>query len=107
MLLPELPVSREALRHRAAGAAAGAAPRGEVGLGAGAGLALAPREALGEAEHLGVGELAHSVALEDDAAAARDLRNFFETDDQHSPVLADKGNGIAVGGDTDRGRLAL
>src|SRR5260221_13577824 len=54
--LPELPRAGEALRHAAAGAAAGAAPGGEVELGAGAVFTLPPGEPVGQPEHLGVGK---------------------------------------------------
>src|SRR6266446_91231 len=62
--------AREAVGDEAAGAAAGAEPRAEVGLGAGTVLPLPPREAVGQAEYFGVGEAARFVALQDDTAAA-------------------------------------
>ena len=40
--------------------------RRQIDLGAGAVLALAPGEPVGEAKHPGIGELAHPVALQDD-----------------------------------------
>src|SRR6516164_3920279 len=87
---------REAGRHEAADAAARAEPWTEIGFGAGTTLALAPGEAIGQAEHLAVGEPARFVALQDDAAAARHQRDVVELDDQHLPVVADTGNGVAV-----------
>jgi hypothetical protein len=54
--------------------------------GAGARFALAPREAVTETEHLGVGETAGFVALQDHAAAARHQRDVVE----QVPVLADE-----------------
>ena len=67
---------------------------------------MAPRKAVGEAEDFGVGELAPPVALQDNAAAARDLGDFGEADYQHAPVLADKGGG-AIGQNADVGLFAL
>src|SRR5579884_1235810 len=104
---PEPVAAREAARDRAAGAAARALPRHEIDLGADAVLALPPGEAVGEAEHLAVGETAGAVALQDDAAAARHRRNFREIDDQQAAVLADQRGGVALGRDTGAGDGAL
>ena len=44
------------------------------------------------------------MPLQDDAAAARHLRDFGELDDQHPAVVADKGDRVAVSAcDADRG----
>src|SRR5271155_2266656 len=71
--LPEFAGAREALRRAVACATAGAAPGRHIDLGAGAVLAVAPGEPIGEPEHLGVREPARAIALQDDAAAARHL----------------------------------
>src|SRR6185437_14907747 len=104
---PELAVPRETLRHAPSRAAPGTAPRGEVGLGAGAAFALAPGEAVGEAKHFGVGQPTHAIALQNHAAAAGDLGYFGEIDNQHPPVLADKGSGVAVDRRADAGLFPL
>src|SRR5207253_8217975 len=96
----------EALRHAAAGSTARAAPRGQVEFGARAVFALPPREPVCRSEHLGVGKAAGTMPLQDDAAAARHLRNFGEIDDQHAAVLADKGGRVAPSRDADCGARA-
>src|ERR1700731_2610556 len=55
--------AREAAGHEPAGGAAGPEPRRKVGFGADAAFALPPGEAVGEAEHLAIGEAARFVAL--------------------------------------------
>src|SRR5713226_4540546 len=72
--------ARKAVGDETTGAAAGTEPGAEIGLGAGAVFALPPGEAVGEAKHLGVGETARLVALQDDAAAARHQRDVVELD---------------------------
>src|SRR6202035_1817379 len=89
---PEAVRAREAAGHEAAGAAAGAEPGGEVAFGADAVFALPPGEAVGQAEHLAIGETTRFVALHDDAAAARHQWDLVELDDQHLAVVADKGD---------------
>ena len=46
------------------------------------------------------------MPLQDDAAAARHLRDFGEIDDQHAAVLADKGGRVAPSRDADCGARA-
>src|SRR5690348_9430515 len=67
---PEAVRAGKAAGDEPAGGAAGAEPRAEVGFGADAVFALAPGEAVGEAEHLAIGETTRFVALQDDASAA-------------------------------------
>src|SRR6516162_10404666 len=95
-LSPESVRPREAGGHKTAGAAAGAKPRCEIGLGANTVLALSPRQAVGEAEHSAIGEPARSIALQDDAAAARHQRDLVELDDQQLAVVAHQSDGVAA-----------
>src|SRR5262245_49243586 len=92
---PESVGAGKAVGDEAAGAAAGAVPWTEVGLGTGAVLALPPGDAVGEAEHLGVGKTALFIALQDDAAATGHQRDVVELDDQHFTVVADKRHSVA------------
>src|SRR5437588_11649455 len=91
---PKAVRAREAAGDEAAGGAAGAEPGGEVGFGADAVFALPPGEAVGEAEHLAIGEAARFVALQDDAAAARHQWDLVELYDQHLAVVADKSDRV-------------
>src|SRR6185437_10373973 len=72
-------------------------PLPQIGLGPHP-LTQLPGETIDEAKHLGIGEAAVLVALQDDSRTTRHFRHLLQREYQQAPVFTDQRHMIAIGG---------